>query len=240
MSGGRRVTDAGRSRQQRTTALVLACAAAMTVTGCGRGATSSVGASTTAVPTVSATVSATASSAAPSVTAGGDQATAPDPNAPEVNAAGDIPDNQVFVPFTTPDGAVVVSVPQGWARASDGPATVFTDKFNSVRVEDAARPAAADVTSARAEDVPQLQTSVTGFTLGDVHVVRRTAGSAVVITYEADSAPNAVTGRSVRESVERYTLWHNGQEAVLTLSGPKGADNVDPWRIVTNSLRWQA
>ena len=53
MSGGRRVTDAGRSRQQWTTAVVLACAAAMTVTGCGRGATSSVGASTTAVPTAS-------------------------------------------------------------------------------------------------------------------------------------------------------------------------------------------
>ncbi|MDT7564604.1 MAG: hypothetical protein QOG76_3228, partial [Pseudonocardiales bacterium] len=24
----------------------------------------------------------------------------------------------------------------------------------------------------------------------------------------------------------------------LTLSGPKGADNVDPWRKVTDSLRW--
>jgi hypothetical protein len=120
-----------------------------------------------------------------------------------VNAAGDIPDKQVFVPFTTPDGAVVVSVPQGWARSSDGPATVFTDKFNSVRVEDAPRPSAADVASSRAEDVPQLQTSVPGFALGDVHMVRRTAGAAVLITYEADSAPNAVTGKSVRESVER-------------------------------------
>jgi hypothetical protein len=55
----------------------------------------------------------------------------------------------VFVPFTRPDGAVVVSVPQGWARSSDGPATVFTDKFNSVRVEDAPRPSAADVASSR-------------------------------------------------------------------------------------------
>jgi hypothetical protein len=25
---------------------------------------------------------------------------------------------------------------------------------------------------------------------------------------------------------------------VLTLSGPKGADNVDPWRIVSDSLKW--
>ena len=164
----------------------------------------------------------------------------PDPNAPEVNAARDIPDNQVFVPFTTPDGAVVVSVPQGWARSSDGPATVFTDKFNSVRVESALRSAPADVASTRSTDVPELQGAVPGFVLGDVREVARTAGRAVLVTYEADSAPNPVTGRSVREAVERYAFWHAGRQVVLTLSGPTGADNVDPWRIVTNSLRWQA
>jgi hypothetical protein len=25
----------------------------------------------------------------------------------------------------------------------------------------------------------------------------------------------------------------------LTLSGPTNADNVDPWKIVTDSVRWQ-
>ena len=128
-----------------------------------------------------------------------------------MNAAGDIPDNQVFVPFTTPDGAVVVSVPQGWARSSDGPATVFTDKFNSVRVEDAPRPAAADVPSARAEDVPQLQTSVPGFALGDVHMVRRTAGAAVLITYEADSA--AERGHGEESCARRWSATHSGTTA---------------------------
>ena len=33
---------------------------------------------------------------------------------------------------------------------------------------------------------------------------------------------------------------YKGKDVVLTLSGPKGADNVDPWRIVTDSLRWTA
>jgi hypothetical protein len=27
-------------------------------------------------------------------------------------------------------------------------------------------------------------------------------------------------------------------DVVLTLSGPKGADNVDPWRKITDSLWW--
>ena len=44
---------------------------------------------------------------------------------------------------------------------------------------------------------------------------------------------------TVAEAVERYTFWSSGVEAVLTLAGPKGADNVDPWRTVSDSLRWQ-
>ena len=31
---------------------------------------------------------------------------------------------------------------------------------------------------------------------------------------------------------------NNGREAIVTLSGPRGADNVDPWRVITDSLRW--
>ena len=162
---------------------------------------------------------------------------APDPNPPEVNAAGDIPDNQVFVPYTPPTAGFVVSIPpQGWARWADGATTVFTDRFNSARVEATTRSAAADVPSARAPEVPQLQASVPGFALGDVREGRRTASPAVLITYEAGSAPNPVTGKSVPEAVERYAFWNRGRQAVLTRSGPKGAANVDPWRTVTDSL----
>jgi hypothetical protein len=67
-----------------------------------------------------------------------------------------------------------------------------------------------------------------------------TALRAVLITYGADSPPNPVAGRSVREAVERYAFWHAGWQVVLTLAGPQGADDVAPWWVVTNSLRWQA
>jgi hypothetical protein len=43
----------------------------------------------------------------------------------------------------------------------------------------------------------------------------------------------------VTEAVERYVFWNAGSEATLTLAGPRGADNVDPWRTVSDSLRWQ-
>jgi hypothetical protein len=164
---------------------------------------------------------------------------APDPNAPEVIAAGDIPDNQVFVPVVPAGATFTVSVPQGWARSSDGAAIVFTDKFNSVRIESRPLAAAPDVASVRAQDVPALQRSAPGFALGDVQTVQRSSGTAVLLTYTATSAPSAVTGKSVTEAVERYAFWRGGTEVVLTLAGPQGSDNVDPWRKVTDSLRWQ-
>lgn len=164
---------------------------------------------------------------------------APNPNAPEINPAGDIPDNQVFVPYTPAGGTFVVRVPQGWAQSAAGSAVAFTDKFNSVRIESVPRSQAPDVASARAQEVPQLQSSMPGFQAGQVTMVQRSAGPAVLITYQANSAPNAVTGKSVTEAVERYEFWRGGQEVVLTLSAPQGADNVDPWRMITDSFRWQ-
>ena len=176
------------------------------------------------------------------------QATTPGTNAPPAGApsvtdvipVGDIPDTQVYIPFSPQAAGFTVSVPQGWAQSTTASATTFSDKFNSVRIDRSPMPTAPDPNSVRTQELPGLQHSVPGFALGQIQSVTRTAGTAVLVTYEGDSAANAVTGRSVREAVERYSFWHAGQEVVLTLSGPKGADNVDPWRKITDSLRWQA
>jgi hypothetical protein len=170
---------------------------------------------------------------------GGANAAKPaNPNAPEVNPAGDIPDNQAFVPYSPPGGGFTVKVPEGWSRTSTGAAVSFTDKLNSIRVE--SRPANAALTPARAKaaEVPRLAKSVRGFRLGAVTTVRRSAGTAVRITYLAGAKPNAVTGKAGQDAVERYVFFNKGKLLTLTLSGPKGADNVDPWKIVTDSVRW--
>ena len=78
-------------------------------------------------PGTNQTVSTTAST--PSVSGGGET-----PIAPEMNLPGDIPDNQVFVPYTASDG-YTLQVPEGWARTTVGVATTFTDKFNGLSVE---------------------------------------------------------------------------------------------------------
>jgi len=57
-------------------------------------------------------------------------------------------------------------------------------------------------------------------------------------TYEIGSPPNPVTGKKALLAVERYVFFHNGIDVILTLSGAKGADNVDPWRVVSDSITW--
>ena len=94
------------------------------------------------------------------------------------------------------------------------------------------------VASAKQSLVPQLSHSVDGFSTPKVSTVSRTAGPAVLITYFAWGKPNPVTGKKPPEAVERYIFFHKGKEVILTLSGEKNADNVDPWRTVTNSLRY--
>ncbi len=164
---------------------------------------------------------------------------APDPNAAEPLDPGDIPDNQVFVAYSPPAGAFSVKVPEGWARSESGGAVTFTDKFNSIRMEARALPTAPTVQSVRTTDVPELEQSEKGFKVGTISTVTRKAGMAIRVLYGADSDPNPVTGKSGRLDVERYEFWKDGTLVVLRLAGAKGADNVDPWKIVTDGFMWR-
>jgi hypothetical protein len=209
--------------------LVLAGAAA----GCG---SSSSGSASSSSASAKSTGQGSPASAGQGSSASGSQAV--NPNGPEVSPSGDIPDNQAYVLYRPPGGGYGVKVPEGWARVVSGNAVTFSDKLNSVRMETLPGRSAPSVSSVRKTDLPKLAQAVPGFKARTVDTVQRKAGTAVHITYLADSKPNDVTGKVVRDAVERYVFSHNGKTVALTLSGPKGADNVDPWRIVSDSLRW--
>lgn len=157
----------------------------------------------------------------------------------EVSVNSDIPDNQAYVAFTPASGAFSVKVPEGWARTDDGGATVFSDKLNRVRLETIAAQAAPTAESARTAELPAIKAASRGYRGGEVATVQRAAGAAILIRYQADSAPDPVTGKVVRDAVERYEFWRGGTEAIIVLSCPVTADNVDPWRTVTDSFRWR-
>lgn len=154
----------------------------------------------------------------------------------ETNPPGDIPDTQAFVDYSSTAG-YGVKVPEGWARTDSGASTTFTDKYNSITIDVAANPTAPTISTGQAE-LAALRVGTPGFTGGAVSTVQRPAGGAVLITYQADSPPNPVTGKVVVQAVERYEFYRAGTTATVTLSAPAGSDNVDPWRTVTDSFRW--
>jgi hypothetical protein len=178
------------------------------------------------------------SNGSPSSTPGASASTtAGDPNAPEIVEPGDIPDDQAFVSFADPSGRFSVKVPEGWARTDANATTTFTDKYNAITIASTPATGAATVESVTQHGLTDVTSDPT-FVLQDVQPVTRTGGAGIVARYEIGSAPNPVTGKSALLSVERYVFDHDGVEVVLTLSGAKGADNVDPWKIVTDSLTW--
>ena len=159
-----------------------------------------------------------------------------DPNAPEVVAPGDIPDTQVFVPYTTAD--YTVTVPEGWSQSISGPTTTYSDHYNTIRIETTSSPAPPSVATVQSGEIPSLTGTVPNFELGKVTSVTRTAGTAVLVTYRAGSTPDPVTNKRVALDVERYEFWRNGTLVTLVLAGARGSDNVDPWKAVTNSFGW--
>ena len=158
----------------------------------------------------------------------------------EVNPAGDIPDNQAFVPYSPSTGKFTITVPEGWARTDSATGVLFTDKYNSIRIETRRATAAPTTASIRSSEIPALSRSAANFALGNVTMVSRKAGAAVLVTYHADTPPNAVTGKVTTAAFERYVFFKAGTEVVVTVGAPAGGDNVDPWRTVTDSFSWSA
>ncbi len=160
--------------------------------------------------------------------------------APQIETVvpGDIPDNQAYVVFASVPPRFQIKVPEGWARSGSGSNVSFTDKYNSIRVQLVSAASAPTVNSVSSSELPALQRTTPGYRSGKVSQVSRTAGTAILATYQAASAPNPVTGKSALLDVERYEFWSSGTTAIVTLAGAVGSDNVDPWRVVTDSFTW--
>jgi hypothetical protein len=54
-----------------------------------------------------------------------------------------------------------------------------------------------------------------------------------------ESAPDPVTGKSVPLLVDVYEYERGGKVAVLELSTPEGVDNVDAYRMISESFKWR-
>jgi hypothetical protein len=157
----------------------------------------------------------------------------------ESNPPGDIPDNTVFVPYRSRSGGFTIKVPEGWSRTTGNAVVSFKDKLNVVTATWKKASSAPSAKRAKQVDVPNLRRTVPAFQLQGITSPHLPAGPAVLITYRANSKKNRVTGKQYRLDVLRFELFHKNEEVDLTLSSPVGADNVDPWRLISESITWK-
>jgi hypothetical protein len=152
-------------------------------------------------------------------------------------ATGDIPDNQVFLTYTSSAGGYAMLYPEGWALKGSGADVTISDKNNIVHVVLTAggAPTAASLTA----ELNALKRSNPTLVFSAPAAVALKSGSALKASYSTRSEPNPVTGKSVLLLVDRYELSKGSKRATVDLGTPQGVDNVDAYRKMINSFRWQ-
>jgi hypothetical protein len=157
--------------------------------------------------------------------------------APDTNTPGDIPDTTAYIPYTNTGGGYTFVHPEGWAQSEQGTSVAFTDKYNGVSASVKTANGSPDVISAQATDIPALKVSEPAFEPVSVAEATLPAGRGVLIVYRRNSPPDPVTGRSVRQEVNRYEIFSGARVVTFDLIGAVGADNVDPYKRMSQSLQ---
>jgi hypothetical protein len=199
------------------------------IAGCGGSSSSSTSAS---APSTSSTPAATTVAAKASC----GSSTSSTGNEAASTAQGDIPDNQQFLSYKNPTAGYSISYPQGWARSGNGNQVLFQDKGNTITIKVApgSQPTPASVTAElkteAASDPCMSPGSAQTTTVGPNQVVK--------VTYTTQGQKSPVTGQRPKISVDRYVYFKNGKVATADLATPVGVDNVDAYRMISESFRW--
>jgi hypothetical protein len=213
------------ARMLRRTSPALLLVALLLAAGCG-GSSSSTSSSSSP----SASAPATGAGASPE----GGAALAADAKSA---ATGDIPDSQNFLTLKAPGLRVSMIYPEGWTVQEAGGGVSIRDKNNLVRIALANGPA--PTTSSVQAQLAALQRSTPGLTAGTAQTITLKSGTAIKATYTTQSAPNPVTGKQVTLNVDRYELARGGRVATVELGSPVGVDNVDAYKRMIESFKWQ-
>jgi hypothetical protein len=223
--------------QARKSTLIIGAAASLAAilvaSGCG---TSSSSTTSDSSPAAAMSSPAATSAASPSPQATGQAAGALTGEAASASA-GDIPDNQVFLTLHEKALGFSMKYPEGWAQKAKGDALTIQDKNNIVRVAITNGPAStiASVTS----EMSTLKQKEPSLKAGAPATVTVSGHPAIKVTYTTTSPPNPVTGKRVKLMVDRYYFWQGGKVAVLDLGTPAGVDNVDAYRLMSESFAWK-
>jgi hypothetical protein len=217
---------------------LLALAAAITsiavVAGCGSGSSSSQTNQSSATTTASTTAP-TASATTTKASCGSSNASAGASEAAST-ASGDIPDNQQFLTYKNSAAGYGISYPEGWARSGKGDAITFQDKSNTItiKVAQGSQPTTASVAS----ELKQEATSDPCLSAGTPQSTSAGPNQVIKVTYTTQGPKSPVTGQRPKITVDRYVYFKGGKVATVDLATPVGVDNVDAYRMISESFRW--
>jgi hypothetical protein len=219
--------------------VLLSGALVAIVAGCAAGSGSpaspngSVGASPASAPP-STTSAPSATTDTPGASA--DPAASQEPDTGAGTAAGDVPDNAVFLTYRDSTAGFSIQYVEGWQVTRDPAGVTIRDKDSSEVVQIV--PPQTDVASyVSSTDLPALQKQA-GFKLGKQDTVKVGAHYVVHLVYDLPSPADPVTGKQVPSTVDRYYVPGPTGLAIVSLATPKGVDNVDAFRQMIESFTW--
>ena len=200
--------------------------------GAGPGSSSSAGGSATASAVPAGSLDPNAS-AEPLFTPVPDASQAPDTGAGA--AAGDVPDNAIFLTYHSAAWRFSIRYVEGWQVKTGQDGVTIRDKDSSETVRVLTLPA--DLASyVSGTDLPALQ-SQAGFRLIRQNRVKVGTATYIHLVYHVPAAPDPVTGKQVPSTVDRFYVPGPGL-AIISLSTPDGVDNVDAFREMITSFKW--
>jgi hypothetical protein len=206
-------------------------APALVNAGCGSSGNASSSTAAATAPGTTTTVAASAgkvSCGSSTPSAGASEAAS--------TAQGDIPDNQQFLAYRNRPGGYSISFPEGWARSGSGADVTFQDKSNTIviKAEPGSRPTPASVLAQLKQEASADPCLHAG------QPQRTTAGpnQVVKVTYTTEGQKSPVTGQRPKVTVDRYVYFKGGRVATVDLGTPVGVDNVDAYRMISQSFRW--
>jgi hypothetical protein len=198
-------------------------------------------ASPSAAPTagVASAAPSTTSASAPATegsSPSADPAASQEPDTGAGTTIGDVPDNAVFLTFKDSTAGFSIQYVEGWQVTRDPGGVTIRDKDSSEVIQ--IGPAQTDVASyVSSTDLPALRRQA-GFQLARQDTVKVGAHYVVHLVFDIPSAPDAVTGKQVPSTVDRYYIPGPNALAIVSLSTPKGVDNVDAFRQMIESFAW--
>ena len=214
--------------------LVLVSAIGLIVLGCGSAAPSSPRATVVATAGPATGAPAASPSGSPPATPAPSDAAASE--APGGNTSGDVPDNAIFLTYHGSGPGFSIQYVEGWQVTRQPASVLIRDKDSSETVAMAA-PQADVATYVQSTDLPSLQAQP-GFALIKQDTVKVGSSSYIHLAFHQISPADSVTGKSVRQTVDRYYVPGPAALAIVSLATPDGVDNVDAFRTMIESFAW--